>query len=118
MARGGWNVSTRGVRDAIRRAGVVRNELVRALDNETDSASMRVVNEARVNAPRLTGQLANSIDIYEKATMRRVVGSDKPYAQRQEYEHASRKGFFRNALWKERSVFRKNIEKILRSIGR
>jgi hypothetical protein len=117
MARkSGFNVKVSGVSEALKRAGSVREQLIRELDEETGKAALRVVNDAKKSAPRKSGALKNSIDIYEEDKMTRVVGSDKPYAQRQEYEHATQKGFFRNALWRERSVFRDNIKAILRKI--
>lgn len=85
------------------------------LDKETEKAALRVINDARAEAPRDTGALANSIRTYGRVKpLRRTVGSNLPYAARQEYEHASKSGFFRKAIYKERITFREAIEDVLK----
>jgi hypothetical protein len=118
MARkSGFSVNIKGVQEALRKAKGTRADLLKALDSETERAALRVVNEAREDAPRKDGHLKNSIDIYEESPLTRVVGSDRPYAQRQEYEHKTNRGFFRKALFRERTRFRAAITKLLRKVG-
>jgi hypothetical protein len=38
-------------------------------------------------------------------------GSDLPYARRQEYEHASKKGFIRTVVWNNRDKYREAVRK-------
>lgn len=38
-------------------------------------------------------------------------GSDLPYARRQEYEHASKKGFIREVVWNNRDKYREAVRK-------
>lgn len=111
------NIKARGIGKALESATEIPKELLEALDEETERAALNVVNDARINAPRDTGALKNSIKVYEKRKLVRVIGSDRPYAQRQEYEHATKRGFFRKALYKERDPFRKAIERVLKKAG-
>lgn len=108
-----------GVADAIRKAKKAREMLIEGIEAETEKAALRTANESASNAPRLTGRLANSITASPRRVRAMVwsVGSDLPYARRQEYEHKSRKGFFRKALLKERTKFREAIERVLKKAG-
>lgn len=112
-------ISVKGVAEALRQAKETRDELVKAIDEETEKAALRVVNEAAANAPRKDGLLINSIvsSPNRRKAMVWNVGSDRPYARRQEYEHKSKRGFFRKALFKERTRFRDAIRKILDRVG-
>jgi hypothetical protein len=117
MARkNAFRVDVKGVKEALDRVGKARTQLAQRIGKEVTNASMRVVNDAKEGAPIKDGFLKNSIDILETKPFWRLIGSLLPYAQRQEYEHASRKGFFRKALYKERNVFRANLAKIIREV--
>jgi Bacteriophage HK97-gp10, putative tail-component len=106
-----FTVKATGVDEVLRKLGAEgARELTKELDRIVEKHALKVVNEARNNAPIDTGALKNSIDIYEKGELYRVVGSDRPYARRQEYEHKTKKGYFRKALWNEREPFRKDIK--------
>jgi hypothetical protein len=113
----GINVKVKGLDKALQSAKEIPQKLLKELDDETERAALRVVNEARVNAPVRDSFLVNSIKVYEKKTLLRTVGSDRPYAQRQEYEHPTKKGFFRKALYKERDTFRSAIENVIKKAG-
>jgi hypothetical protein len=108
-----------GVTEALRKAKETAAELSEEIDKETEKAALRTVNEAAENAPRKDGHLINSIVASPKRKKAMVweVGSDRPYAARQEYEHKTRKGFFRKALLHEESRFKSAIEKLLRKVG-
>jgi hypothetical protein len=111
------SIKARGISEALKSATEIPKDLLAALDDETERAALRVVNDAREGAPYETGALANSIKIYEKRKLARVVGSDRPYAQRQEYEHKTKRGYFRKALFSERTRYREAIEKVLKRAG-
>lgn len=110
----------KGVKEAIQRARKTRDELIRELDGTTERAALGVANKAAEGAPRLHGHLRNSITSSprKKEEMTWEVGSDRPYAARQEYEHTSRKGFFRKALAAEQPLYKKAIEAVLRRVGK
>lgn len=70
------------------------------VDEAVERRALLIVNDIKSNAPRLTGRLANSFDIVPQYTRlgERAIGSEIEYAQRQEYEHATKKGFVRNTV--------------------
>lgn len=120
MSKNPIKFEVKGVEEAIRRAKATRDDLIRELGGTTERAALGVANEAASNAPRLHGFLRNSITSSpeKKDDLTWEVGSDLPYAQRQEYEHPSRKGFFRQALAKESPLFKKAIETVLKRVGK
>jgi hypothetical protein len=106
-----FKIKAQGVEEVLRKLGAKgAQEFAKEIDQIVEEHALNIVNNARHNAPIDTGALKNSIDIYEEGELYRVVGSDRPYAQRQEYEHATKKGYFRKALWNEREPFRKDIQ--------
>jgi Bacteriophage HK97-gp10, putative tail-component len=106
-----FTVKATGVEEVLRKLGAKgAQEFAKEIDKIVERHALNIVNNARQNAPIDTGALKNSIDIYEEGDLYRVVGSDRPYAQRQEYEHKTKKGYFRKALWNEREPFRKDIK--------
>ena|SRR5690625_4222940 len=113
-------VDVRGVREAIQRAKDTRGELIRELGGTTERAALGVANKAAEGAPRLHGFLKNSIisSPEKKDDLTWEVGSDRAYAARQEYEHKSRKGFFRKALAAEDPLFKKAIQNVLKRVGK
>jgi Bacteriophage HK97-gp10, putative tail-component len=122
MARGGvkFTVKAFGVEEVMKQLGKnAANELANELDGVVEKQSFETVNDVKANTPVDTGRLVNSIDVYEKpAKMARIIGSPVEYATRQEYEHKSKKGFFRKALFKRRTLLRKEVEAIIQKRGR
>src|SRR5690625_6470646 len=46
-------------------------------------------------------------------------GSSLPYARRQEYEHATKRGFIRKSVWNNREGYREKLrEEIAKEVGR
>lgn len=89
------------------------------LDNVVEKRALLMVNETRNRAPKLTGKLANSIDIKEKASMMRTYGSNVEYARRQEFEHKTKKGYFRKTVAKHRPLFFNDVNNFLNNwLGR
>ncbi|GMK47652.1 hypothetical protein PghCCS26_47820 [Paenibacillus glycanilyticus] len=111
------SIKVKGLDTVMRAAKEIPQKLLKELDDETERAALRVVNDARVNAPVLDGFLRNSIKVSGKKKLQRVVSSDRPYAARQEYEHPTKRGFFRKAIYKERVTFRAAIEDVLKKVG-
>jgi hypothetical protein len=112
-------IKVQGVEDVLMRLGKKgANELAAELDNIVEANAIKIVNEAKENAPIRDGFLKRSIKLYGKPVMlRRTIGSDRPYAQRQEYEHATHKAYFRRALWNGRKPFRKDIRDEIKKMG-
>lgn len=113
----GFYVDVKGVKEALEKAKEARTQLAQSIGREVSNASRRVVNEAKKTAPRKTGMLVNSIDILDSKPFTRIIGSNLPYAARQEYEHKTLRGFFRKALFNERERFRQNLANIIKRVG-
>jgi Bacteriophage HK97-gp10, putative tail-component len=112
-----FKIKAQGVEEVLRKLGAKgAQEFAKEIDQIVEEHALNIVNNARHNAPIDTSALKNSIDIYEEGELYRVVGSDRPYAQRQEYEHATKKGYFRKALWNEREPFRKDIQDAIKRL--
>lgn len=105
-----------GVEEVLRKIGKRgAKDLVEELDELTERAARTIANEAADNAPYKSGKLANSIppSVEKERDMQWIIGSDVEYATRQEYEHSTKKGFFRKALWNGRDPFRQDIRKAI-----
>lgn len=82
-------------------------------DKVTETYTRKMANESAAMAPVLSGDLRASI----AASPRRLklatweFGSSLPYARRQEYEHASRKGFIRKSVWRNRNDYRAAVRR-------
>jgi hypothetical protein len=104
------------VQETIRKLPREANE---KLDNVVEKRVLLMVNETRNRAPKLTGKLANSIDIKQKFNLGRAYGSNVEYARRQEFEHKTLKGFFRKTVGKHRPLFFNDVNKFLNNwLGR
>lgn len=112
-------VKVEGLEEVLRKLGEEgAKSLIEELDGITEKHGLLAVNEAKENAPRRDGFLKNSIHFYgRQMKMSRLFGSDRPYAARQEYEHATKKGFFRKALWNRREPFREEIREAIKKRG-
>jgi hypothetical protein len=110
------NIRASGVEDVLRQLGEqAADELTEELDKVVQRHAVKIANQAKHNAPVKSGKLKGSIHIYGRPVkLRRVIGSNVPYATRQEYEHKTKKGYFRRALWKGRKPFRDDIERTIK----
>ena len=112
-------IKAQGVEEVLRKLGAKgAQEFAKEIDQIVEKHALNIVNNARRNAPIDTGALKNSIDVYEEGELYRVIGSDRPYAQRQEYEHKTKKGYFRKALWNEREPFRKDVQDAIKRLDK
>lgn len=91
------------------------DEAFNIADNVTETYTRKMANESAEMAPVDTGKLKNSI----AASPERIAkgewqyGSDVEYARRQEYEHRTRKGFIRKAVWNNRDKYRETLRREL-----
>lgn len=84
-----------------------------AVGNTVEAYARKMAADASHNAPILDGFLKGSLtsspEPIDKTTW--MFGSDLPYALRQEYEHASKKGFVRRAIWSNRTAYRDALKR-------
>lgn len=85
------------------------------VDKVTETYTRKMANESAAMAPVLDNILAPSI-VASPAQVEKGVweyGSNLEYAQRQEYEHKTRKGFIRKAVWNNRTPYRVAVRREL-----
>lgn len=113
-----FNVSVTGL-DAIQQA-LDPAAVARDIDRITETYARKMANESAHNAPVKTGRLKNSFppSVRKESEGAWSFGSDVPYATRQEYEHKTKKGFVRKAVWDNREPYRNKISERLNDIGR
>lgn len=112
-----FNVNVTGASEIIR--ALNSPEIARDIDRITETYARKMANESAEGAPRDTGALANSFppSVRKEQEATWSFGSDLPYATRQEYEHATKKGFVRKAIWNNREPYRNKIRQRLDEIG-
>ncbi|MFU8688477.1 HK97 gp10 family phage protein [Rossellomorea sp. FS2] len=123
MAKGGsvkYTITAKGAAEVMKALGA---EGAKALEDRLDliveANAVKIANEAKENAPERDRFLKRSIKLYGKPVrLERTIGSNMPYAQRQEYEHKSKRGYFRKALWSGREPFRSAIQNEIKKLGR
>ena len=82
-------------------------------DKVTETYARKMANDSAAMAPVKSGDLRANI----AASPRRYslntweFGSALPYARRQEYEHASKKGFIRKSVYKNRNDYREALRR-------
>lgn len=115
-----FSVRANGVEEVLRRLGTRgATVLAEELDTIVEEQALLTVNDAKGHAPIKDGFLKRSIKLYGKPVkLSRTIGSNRPYAQRQEYEHETHKGYFRKALWSRREPFRKAIQEEIEKLNR
>lgn len=118
MSRRVFNVSVSGLGDTLRMLN--DQTATEEVGRVTETYARKIANDSANNAPVKSGDLKGSLASSpepESETLW-VLGSDLPYALRQEYEHASKKGFVRKAVWDNRDPYRNKIAEVLRNMGR
>lgn len=113
-----FNVRVDGVADVLKMFdSVSADEAVRDIEKITETYARKMASEAADMAPVKTGRLKNSLAASprkaEDEELTWIWGSDLPYATRQEYEHKSKKGFVRKAIYGNVEKYRDAIERRL-----
>ena len=82
-------------------------------DKVTETYTRKMANEAGENAPVDSGDLrANLLASPHRLTPTTwEFGGTLPYTRRQEYEHKSKKGFIRKAVWSNRNDYREALRR-------
>ncbi len=112
MARYGVRIT--GVNNSIMQIGRLSDQIKQDIGDTTEAYARKIANEAAAAAPVRDGLLQNSIETSptQVAPMTWELGSDLPYAMRQEYEHPTKKGFTRNAVEENRDPYYEKIKRI------
>ena len=108
-----FNVKVEGLDNVMRKFTLKGIQAQGNADKITETYTRKMANESAANAPVKSSDLRNSI----LASPRRIgpatweYGSELPYARRQEYEHATKKGFIRKSVWNNRTPYREALKK-------
>lgn len=113
-----FNVRVEGVADVLKMFdSVSADEAIRDIEKITETNARKMARDAADMAPIKTGRLKNSLAASprkaEDEELTWIWGSDVPYATRQEYEHKSKKGFVRKAIYGNVKEYRDAIERRL-----
>lgn len=110
------DINTKGLERLMR-------DLAPEIDKETEKTTMKGANKAAELAPRKTGALANSIPASVKKEKDGqwgygTTGRPREYALVQEYEHRSKKGFYRRSARLVKKEYPKAIENLIKRRAR
>src|SRR5690554_7906606 len=91
------------------------NATLETVDKITETYTRKMANESAGLAPVDQNILAPSITASPAPVEKGVweFGSILEYARRQEYEHATHKGFIRKAVWNNRTPYREALKREL-----
>lgn len=117
MAGGRFSVTVHGIDRLIRQLDPKKVD--REIDRVTETYARLMANSAAMKAPRRDGYLKNSLTASPERESKGIWtwGSDLPYARRQEYEHATMRGFVRKTVFEYRNEYRDAIRTLLRGLG-
>lgn len=106
-------ISVKGVDALMRDFSMASVKAQGTADRVTEKYTRKMANEAGANAPVKDNVLRPNVI----ASPRRLqmgtweFGGTVAYARRQEYEHLTRSGFIRKAVWNNRQAYREELRK-------
>src|SRR5699024_2431335 len=105
------NVKVQGLNEVMRDFSLKGIQAQGRADKVTETYTRKMANDAADNAPVDTSALKNNL----AASPRRIspgvweFGGTLAYTRRQEYEHKTKKGFIRKAVWRNRNDYREKL---------
>ncbi len=112
-----YRVDFKGVDDVRRQLGRgAARKMKRRIGNALEEGVRDMAENSYQRSPKETTALANSIlaSVQKEAPLTWYYGSTMPYAQRQEYEHKTKKGYFRLAILEEAPILHARLSFIVR----
>src|SRR5690625_3655094 len=109
------NVKMQGLNEVMRDFSLKGIQAQGRADRVTETYTRKMANEGADMAPVDTSALKNNL----LASPRRIspgvweFGGTLPYTRRQEYEHKTKKGFIRKAVWRNRNDYREKLREEL-----
>ena len=108
-------VKVEGIDDVLDSLGRwASEEKAKEIDKVSETYARKMAAESAGKAPIKDGALKGSIAASPQpgeSLGEWTYGSDLPYARRQEYEHATNKGFIREVVWNNRDKYREAVRK-------
>lgn len=105
-------INVRGINKVQRKLGRRSASMLRdRLDVDLHVEVQKVATAAYNNAPVDTGALRTSIlrSVQREGSMEYIFGSYMEYAQRQEYEHRTKKRFMHRAIWDNQNAIAETL---------
>lgn len=107
------NVKATGVESTINKLTIAGVKAKTASDRVAETYARKMANESADNAPVKSGDLRANLASSPHRISAGVwqFGGTLAYTRRQEYEHPSRKGFIRKAVWGNRNDYREALRR-------
>lgn len=107
------NISVQGLDKVMKDFSLAGIKAQGNADKVTETYARKMANEAGKNAPVDTGNLRTNLiaSPYRLKAGTWQFGGTLPYSRRQEYEHRTKKGFIRKAVWNNRTPYRDAIKR-------
>ncbi len=107
------NVNVKGLNSVMKDFSLAGIKAQGNADKVTETYARKMANESADMAPVKSGDLrANLISSpYRLKAGTWQFGGTLPYTRRQEYEHKSKKGFIRKAVWNNRTPYREALRR-------
>ena len=105
------NVNVKGLDDVMKDFSLAGMKAQGRADKVTETYTRKMANESGEMAPVKRGDLRANV-IASPRRLKPAVwefGGTLAYARRQEYEHSSKKGFIRKAVWNNRTPYRERL---------
>ena|SRR5690625_2133475 len=105
------NVNVKGLDKVMKDFSLAGMKAQGTADSVTETYTRKMANEAGQMAPVDSGDLRANIIASPYRLQRGVwqFGGTLAYARRQEYEHRTKKGFIRKAVWNNRTAYREKL---------
>ena len=109
-----FNIKALGVKEIEKMFGQKAKDAITNADKVTETYTRKMANEAAENAPVkdniLSPALAASPEKLKEGVWQ-FGNNGVEYTRRQEYEHPTKKGFIRKAVWNNRTPYREAVKR-------
>ena len=107
------NVSVKGLDSVMKDFSVAGIKAQGNADKVTETYARKMANDSANMAPVKSGDMRANIASSPHRLKLAVweFGGTLPYTRRQEYEHKTKKGFIRKAVWKNRNDYREALRR-------
>lgn len=105
------NVNVKGLDKVMKDFSLAGMEAQGTADKVTETYTRKMANDSADMAPVKSGDLRANLAASPRRLKPAVweYGGTLPYTRRQEYEHRTKKGFIRKAVWNNRTAYREKL---------
>ena len=107
------NVNVKGLDSVMKDFSLAGIKAQGNADKVTETYTRKMANDSAGMAPVKSGDMRANLasSPHRNAPASWQFGGTLPYTRRQEYEHKTRKGFIRKAVWKNRNDYREALRR-------